>query len=796
MDYRSLHSKTVADLRRIAREAGVKVPSGTTKAILVELILEKQRTDADAVAKSAPQTAAQEIPAKQAGLAETSSGTEKTAEAAPGGEDLAEAKRAEAPVRRRGAPRKTPDRKAEQAEADPAEPAARAEAAPGGEDPAEAKRAEAPARRRGAPQKTPDRKAEQAEADPAKPAARAEAAPGGEDSVEAKGAEAPKRAAEAEQAEAVPAEASAPVERRSAEAEGAGARVRMEDRSTASREDGRRTSGQAYATRTNVAAPDSQGAARGAAAALPEAQVAPAEVQQRPAYQRPMSTQQRMGARTQPVSGPYRTQARNSAPGRFNAETTQARPRNFENAPGYRRPAAGEGAQIRSGYRRAGEDVPQGAYRRPLPPPEVQAGDAAARSIGEGAPARRPLVPEEGAQNVAEGLNAGVPELLSNGDCGDGAGILEIHPDGYGFLRAENYLPGNRDVYVSAAQIRRFNLRTGDYVVGKTRAQQMDDRSVGLIYINEVNGQTPDMARRRRPFDSLVPVYPDTRLRMERAESSDISLRLIDMIAPIGKGQRGMIVSQPKAGKTTLLKKIANAITANNPDVHLIVLLIDERPEEVTDMKRSIQGEVVYSTFDEAPETHTRVSEMVLERAQRLVELGKDVVVLLDSITRLARAYNLVIPPTGRSLSGGLDPGALFRPKRFFGAARNIENGGSLTIIATALVDTGSRMDDIIFEEFKGTGNMELHLDRSLSDRRIFPAIDLYRSGTRREELLLTKEELEGVYQVRRMLSKGSPQEAAEQLISLMEKTRTNLEFFQKLKGWLNVCEKDGFSMR
>ena len=402
---------------------------------------------------------------------------------------------------------------------------------------------------------------------------------------------------------------------------------------------------------------------------------------------------------------------------------------------------------------------------------------------------------EEYAYNDERSLNPGVPELLSAGDCGDGAGILEIHPEGYGFLRAENYLPGNRDVYVSAAQIRRFNLRTGDYVTGKTRPQQMGDRSVGLIFLNEINGQSPDMARNRKPFDALVPVYPDERLRMERDGVKDNSLRLIDLLSPIGKGQRGIIVSPPKAGKTTLLKKIANAITANNPEVHLIVLLIDERPEEVTDMKRSIEGEVVYSTFDEAPENHTRVSEMVLERAQRLVELGKDVVILLDSITRLARAYNLVIPPTGRSLSGGLDPGALYRPKRFFGAARNIENGGSLTIIATALVDTGSRMDDIIFEEFKGTGNMELHLDRSLSDRRIFPAIDLYKSGTRREELLLNREELEGSYQMRRMLSRGSSQETAEQLISLMEKTRTNAEFFQKFKGWMNVCEKDGFSL-
>ena len=492
----------------------------------------------------------------------------------------------------------------------------------------------------------------------------------------------------------------------------------------------------------------------------------------RPAYQRPMSTQQRMGARTQPPQGSHRPQPRpapaNRSP-RFSAEGAPARtPRSFESAPGFRRSA--------------------GEHRRPVPPQASEPQTAVE--------APRPAAPVEDAAPAEERpVSTAVSEMIASGDFGDGAGILEIHSDGYGFLRAENYLPGNRDVYVSAAQIRRFNLRTGDYVVGKTRPQQMGDRSVGLIYISEVNGQSPDMARNRRPFDSLVPVYPDERLRMERPGVKDISLRIIDMIVPIGKGQRGMIVSQPKAGKTTLLKKIANAITANNPDVHLIVLLIDERPEEVTDMKRSIQGEVVYSTFDEAPENHTRVSEMVLERAQRLVELGKDVVVLLDSITRLARAYNLVIPPTGRSLSGGLDPGALYKPKRFFGAARNIENGGSLTIIATALVDTGSRMDDIIFEEFKGTGNMELHLDRSLSDRRIFPAIDMYRSSTRREELLLTKEELDGVYQVRRMLSKGNAQEAAEQLISLIEKTKTNEEFFQRFKGWINVYEREGFKM-
>ncbi len=391
--------------------------------------------------------------------------------------------------------------------------------------------------------------------------------------------------------------------------------------------------------------------------------------------------------------------------------------------------------------------------------------------------------------------SAAAGELLAAGDCGEGAGVLEIQPDGYGFLRAENCLPGPNDVYISIAQIRRFNLRNGDLVSGKTRPQREGDRYSAMLYISEINGESPDKAAERPRFEDLVPIYPDQRLRLEPREGKgDLSLRLVDMLAPIGKGQRGMIVSQPKAGKTTLLKKLANAITSQYPDVHLIVLLIDERPEEVTDMQRSIQGEVIYSTFDEEPEHHTRVSEMVLARAQRLVEMGKDVVVLMDSITRLARAYNLTITPTGRSLSGGLDPGALFKPKRFFGAARNIENGGSLTIIATALVDTGSRMDDIIFEEFKGTGNMELHLDRKLSDRRVFPAIDLLKSGTRREELLLTEEEMNGEYQVRKMLA-GRQQEMYEQLIELMTKTSDNADFFTRLKGWLAVYEKDGYSL-
>ena len=377
----------------------------------------------------------------------------------------------------------------------------------------------------------------------------------------------------------------------------------------------------------------------------------------------------------------------------------------------------------------------------------------------------------------------------------DGAGLLEIQPDGYGFLRAENCLPGSRDVYISIAQIRRFGLKAGDFVEGKTRPQREGDRYSALVYINRVNGESPEKALQRKPFESLVPWYPNERLRMENPKKPDMSLRMIDVVAPIGKGQRGMIVSQPKAGKTTLLKKIANAISDNNPEVKLIVLLIDERPEEVTDMKHSIRGDVIYSTFDSPPTNHARVSEMVLAHAQRLVESGKDVVILLDSITRLARAYNLIIPPTGRSLSGGLDPGALYKPKKFFGAARNIENGGSLTIIATALVDTGSRMDDIIFEEFKGTGNMELHLDRKLSDKRIFPAIDLLKSGTRREELLLAPEELDGEYQVRKMLTAGGGQQSTEQLISLMEKTTNNADFFRRLKGWMAVYEKDGYTL-
>ena len=355
-------------------------------------------------------------------------------------------------------------------------------------------------------------------------------------------------------------------------------------------------------------------------------------------------------------------------------------------------------------------------------------------------------------------------------------GVLEVLPDGYGFLRSDNYLSGPKDVYVSPSQIRRFGLKTGDKIRGKGRIPKEGEKFQALLYVQSVNGDSPEIASKRTPFEYLTPIYPESRITLE-VGPRELSTRLIDLIAPIGKGQRGMIVAPPKAGKTILLKKIANSITTNYPDIELIVLLIDERPEEVTDMQRSINGEVIYSTFDEVPEHHIKVAEMVLERAQRLVEHKKDVVILLDSITRLARAYNLTIPPTGRTLSGGLDPGALHKPKRFFGAARNIEFGGSLTILATALIETGSRMDDVIFEEFKGTGNMELHLDRRLSEKRIFPAIDINKSGTRREELLLNQKELEAIWSIRKALSNAGTGEVTEMLINRLLTTKTNNDF-------------------
>lgn len=359
------------------------------------------------------------------------------------------------------------------------------------------------------------------------------------------------------------------------------------------------------------------------------------------------------------------------------------------------------------------------------------------------------------------------------------SGVLDLHSDGYGFLRSNHYDSGDEDIYVSPVQVRRFRLKTGDYIVGITREKREKEKFGPLIYVKTVNGDTPDFARNRAQFEDLTPIYPIEKIKLEGG-TKEISARIIDLISPIGKGQRGLIVSPPKVGKTTLIKYIANAVVKNYPETHVIVLLIDERPEEVTDMQRSVIGEkveIVASTFDELPINHVRVSEIVLERAKRLVEHGKDVMILLDSITRLTRAYNITSPISGRTLSGGLDPMALHKPKRFFGAARKIENYGSLTILATALIDTGSRMDDVIYEEFKGTGNMEIHLDRALSNIRIFPAIDIYKSGTRREELLQTEDELEAMIKIRRALSNSSNYDIADSILSTLAKTKTNEKF-------------------
>lgn len=368
----------------------------------------------------------------------------------------------------------------------------------------------------------------------------------------------------------------------------------------------------------------------------------------------------------------------------------------------------------------------------------------------------------------------GKPEEIADG-------ILEVMQEGYGFIRCENFLPGENDVYVSPSQIRRFNLKTGDIIRGPKRVKTQNEKFSALMYLESVNGMDPVLATRRPAFESLTPIFPNERIHLEK-NTNTTAMRMVDLISPIGKGQRGMIVSQPKSGKTTLLKQIATAVTRNNPEMHLMILLIDERPEEVTDIKESIIGdnvEVIYSTFDELPERHKRVSEMVIERAKRLVEQKKDVIILLDSITRLARAYNLTVQASGRTLSGGLDPAALHMPKRFFGAARNMREGGSLTILATALVETGSKMDDVVFEEFKGTGNMELVLDRKLSEKRVFPAIDIAKSGTRREDLLLSEEELAAVDIMRKALNGLKTDEAAERILDLFVKTRNNAEFVQ-----------------
>lgn len=376
----------------------------------------------------------------------------------------------------------------------------------------------------------------------------------------------------------------------------------------------------------------------------------------------------------------------------------------------------------------------------------------------------------------------GFPAELDSGETA--SGILEVMGDGYGFIRSANYLPGENDVYVAPSQIRRFNMKTGDIVTGNTRVKSQSEKFSALLYVKNINGYLPDVAAKRYNFEDMTPIFPDERMRLE-TQGSSVAMRIMDLMSPVGKGQRGMIVSPPKAGKTTLLKEVAKSVKANNPETHLIILLIDERPEEVTDIKEAIEGpnvEVIYSTFDELPEHHKRVSEMVIERAKRLVEHKQDVIILLDSITRLTRAYNLTVPPSGRTLSGGLDPAALHMPKRFFGAARNMREGGSLTILATALVDTGSKMDDVVYEEFKGTGNMEMVLDRKVAEKRVFPAIDIPKSGTRRDDLLLEPSEVEAINTIRRAFNGMKAEEAVDKVIDLFNKTRNNREFVEMVK--------------
>jgi transcription termination factor Rho len=410
---------------------------------------------------------------------------------------------------------------------------------------------------------------------------------------------------------------------------------------------------------------------------------------------------------------------------------------------------------------------------------ESQRGEAVSQPSGENASAPAPVRPARSNEVYDEKT---YPKELDSGE--EASGILEVMPDGYGFIRCENYLPGENDVYVAPSQIRRFGLKTGDILKGNKRIKTQQEKFSALLFIRTINGYTIEEASQRKAFEDMTPIFPDERIRLETPGCS-VAMRVMDLVSPVGKGQRGMIVSPPKAGKTTLLKEVAKSILRTNPHMHMLILLIDERPEEVTDIKEAIIGdnvEVIYSTFDELPEHHKRVSEMAIERAKRLVEHKKDVVILLDSITRLARAYNLVVPPSGRTLSGGLDPAALHMPKRYFGAARNMREGGSLTILATALVDTGSKMDDVVYEEFKGTGNMEMILDRKLSEKRIFPAIDLAKSGTRREDLLLTPEELEAINIMRKALNGLKPDEATDRILDMFSRTRNNNEFVQVVK--------------
>ena len=446
----------------------------------------------------------------------------------------------------------------------------------------------------------------------------------------------------------------------------------------------------------------------------------------------------------------------------------------------------GAGEESGGGARRRTEDTPDtGAAARAERPEQGERSERTERAekterSERPERAERNERPERGERERNENEKS-----LADLDSGEIAnGILEVMPDGYGFIRCENYLPGENDVYVAPSQIRRFGLKTGDIVEGNTRVKTQAEKFSALLFVKKINGYVPEVACRRRNFEDMTPIFPDQRLRMETPGAS-IAMRIMDLMSPVGKGQRGMIVSPPKAGKTTLLKEVAKSIKKNNQEMHLIILLIDERPEEVTDIREAIEGpnvEVIYSTFDELPEHHKRVSEMVIERAKRLVEHGRDVTVLLDSITRLTRAYNLVVPPSGRTLSGGLDPAALHMPKRFFGAARNMREGGSLTILATALVETGSKMDDVVYEEFKGTGNMEMVLDRKLSERRVFPAIDIPKSGTRREDLLLCKEELEAINIMRKALNSLKPEEAVDKILDMFSRTRTNVEFVNMVK--------------
>ncbi len=671
MDYRSLYEKTVVELRALAKSRQVKLPGGSSKTKIIELLL------ADDEQKRAAQQAAEEAAAA-----------------------------AETPVEK---PEEKPAR-------------GRRKAAQGAEQ--EAKKT-APR-----PRKT------------ANSPAKAEPVQAGS---EARTAQPPEPRKETE----------APAEPQPLDTEAKPAAEKTEAASAAGETPAQRPEAPAQGTESS-----------------PQPQ--PEENRRRPC----LGTQERMGARA-PIRLPvYRQQ------GTFRQQPAQEAPQRG----GY--PARPQGNYFRSGTEHA--YTPRSAAEHP----ERRGQETLRAEAAEESP-RTALEEKPRYYNAEYGTsNQAVSEMLASGECTDGEGVLEILPDGYGFLRASNYMPGPNDSYLSNAQIRRFNLRTGDYLVGKMRPQREGDRYSAMMYITTVNGERPDRAARRRAFEDLTPVYPNQRIRLENRDNErELALRMVDLIAPIGKGQRGLIVSPPKAGKTMLLKLMANAITENHPEVDLKVLLIDERPEEVTDMQRSTRAEVIYSTFDEEPEHHTRIAEMVIERAQRLVEAGRDVVILMDSITRLARAYNMVIPPTGRLLSGGMDPGALIKPKKFFGAARNIENGGSLTIIATALIETGSRMDDVIYEEFKGTGNMELHLDRKLSEKRIFPAIDMIKSGTRHEEMLLTEEEKEGMYAVRRLLSSSNTQDTAEQLIGMLEKSPDNAAFLERVKGCVAVWEKDGYAM-